>query len=193
MLSPLKDADEPAVVREKEDIQAVRPSAVLFCPAEQYRLERSLAWFEKERGGGEVRLLTLSDRIELADAVKGQFPHLRIEVVPYAPCDEPGYYSPEHLPAGLLQKFSALSELCGIVHLSGPPVVIRHMPAYLTPTVKKDYNYFQILHKLEINLISRMTPLACANGMSPTCWTIMWTNTRARARGSSATDRLSTR
>jgi len=123
---------------------------IVFCPQEDYRLERCLAWLEAELGSTHVFLLALPARMELASSIQENFPGLRVEVIAYPDCGMDEYYSPEHLSVELAAKFNNTRNVKGVVLLSGPPPKIRYMQEYITPSVKKDYNYFRILNKLGV-------------------------------------------
>lgn len=130
----------------------MQPALVAFCPGEKHRIERCLAWYEQHAGPARIYLFALPERMELAQSLPALFPRLDFEIVPYPDCGVEGYYSPEHLPEALAARFKQLRAE-GAVLLTGPPCPIRYMPGYMAPAVKKDYNFFRILHRLGITRI----------------------------------------
>lgn len=126
---------------------------VCFCPKEEYKLDRFLAWLEAEHGRCGVHVLSLEDRLDLVRSRQKDFPRLSVEAVPFPSCGVTGYYSPEHMSAAFIHNVRALGASEGAVFASGEPLAIRYMPAYRALPIKRDFNYFRILRALGIKSV----------------------------------------
>jgi len=123
---------------------------ICFCPKENYKLDRFLAWADVTYDNALVKVISLSLFRESANRLKKDYPRLNIEVIPYPESSFKGYYCPENFPDTLKKEVTVLDFTLGVVFPSGPPIQFRYIPEYTALPIKPDYNYFSILHRLGI-------------------------------------------